>query len=68
VPRGPPYQTQYAKAIKMAVGDRMLVSTFRSIGTEALAEQVVSGDESEDDVPLDLIAAGPGFLKSPGLV
>lgn len=61
---GPGYQAPFAKKIKKAVGDKMLVSSVGSIKTGELAEQLIS----EADAPLDLIAAGRMFQKNPGLV
>ncbi|EWZ80983.1 NADH-dependent flavin oxidoreductase [Fusarium oxysporum] len=65
---GPGYQAPFAKAIKKAVGDTMLVSCVGSIRTGDLAEQLIVGSNDSDDVPLDLIAAGRMFQKNPGLV
>ncbi|KFH48698.1 putative NADPH dehydrogenase-like protein [Hapsidospora chrysogenum ATCC 11550] len=65
---GPGYQAPLAKHIKKAVGDRMLVSTVGSITTGMLAEELISGGKDDDDTPLDLVAAGRGFQKNPGLV
>lgn len=64
----PGYQAPFAKAIKKHVGDKLLVSSVGSIKTGDLAEEVIAGGEGEDDVPLDLIAAGRMFQKNPGLV
>ncbi|QKD50600.2 uncharacterized protein FOBCDRAFT_178071 [Fusarium oxysporum Fo47] len=64
---GPGYQAPFAKAIKKAVGDTMLVSCVGSIRTGDLAEQLIVGSNDSDDVPLDLIAAGRMFQKNPGL-
>ena len=58
----------FAKAIKKAVGDKLLVSSVGSIKTGDLAEELITGGKDVDDVPLDLIAAGRMFLKNPGLV
>lgn len=65
---GPGYQAKFAKAIKRAVGDKMLVSTVGSIKTGDLAERLIAGGADAEDTPLDLVAAGRMFLKNPGLV
>ncbi|KIH89751.1 NADPH dehydrogenase [Sporothrix brasiliensis 5110] len=65
---GPGYQAPFAKQIKKSVGDALLVSAVGSIKTGTLVEELISGGKSEDDVPLDLIAAGRMFQKNPGLV
>ncbi|KAK4033724.1 FMN-linked oxidoreductase [Parachaetomium inaequale] len=65
---GPAYQAPFAKTIKKAVGDKMLVGTVGAITTGTLAEELVSGGGGADDVPLDIIAVGRPFQKNPGLV
>ncbi|SPO07446.1 related to flavin oxidoreductase [Cephalotrichum gorgonifer] len=65
---GPGYQAKFAKAIKKAVGDKLLVSAVGSIKDGVLAQDIISGGKDEDDTPIDLIAAGRMFLKNPGLV
>ncbi|KAG7412690.1 NADPH dehydrogenase afvA [Fusarium oxysporum f. sp. rapae] len=66
---GPGYQAPFAKAIKKAVGDKLLVSTVGSIKTGDLAERLIAGhNDPDDDTPLDLVAAGRMFQKNPGLV
>jgi 2,4-dienoyl-CoA reductase-like NADH-dependent reductase (Old Yellow Enzyme family) len=65
---GPGYQAAFAKRIKRAVGDRLLVSAVGSIKDGRLAQQIIAGGSDADDVPLDLIAAGRMFQKNPGLV
>ncbi|CAG9990424.1 unnamed protein product [Clonostachys byssicola] len=65
---GPGYQAPLAKHIKKVVGDKMLISTVGSIKTGTLAEELIAGGKSDDDVPLDLVAAGRMFQKNPGLV
>jgi 2,4-dienoyl-CoA reductase-like NADH-dependent reductase (Old Yellow Enzyme family) len=65
---GPGYQSPFAKEIKKAVGDRLLVSSVGSIKTGELAEEIITGGKGDDSVPLDLIAAGRMFQKNPGLV
>lgn len=65
---GPGYQAPFAKTVKAAVGDSMLVSSVGSIKTGELAEKLITGGSEENDTPLDLIAAGRMFQKNPGLV
>ncbi|PTB36175.1 uncharacterized protein TrAFT101_000142 [Trichoderma asperellum] len=69
---GPGYQAPFAKAIKAAVKDTMLVSSVGSIKTGLEAQKIIDGNQNGDqdasDTPLDLIAAGRMFLKNPGLV
>ncbi|SPJ90969.1 related to flavin oxidoreductase [Fusarium torulosum] len=65
---GPGYQAVFAKTIKKAIGDKLLVSSVGSIKTGDLAEQLILGGQDADDTPLDLIAAGRMFQKNPGLV
>lgn len=65
---GPAYQAPFAKRIKAAVGDAMLVSVVGSIKTGDAAQAVLEGGRDADDTPLDLVAAGRMFLKHPGLV
>jgi 2,4-dienoyl-CoA reductase-like NADH-dependent reductase (Old Yellow Enzyme family) len=62
------YQAGFAKHIKRAVGDSLLVSTVGSIKSGTLAEQLLAGGQDENDTPLDLVAAGRMFQKNPGLV
>lgn len=62
------YQIALAKEIKKQVGDKLLVSAVGLITSGRQAEDVLAGGQSEDDTPLDLVAAGRGFLKNPGLV
>ncbi|KAM0415770.1 hypothetical protein ACHAPT_013275 [Fusarium lateritium] len=64
----PGYQAIFAKEIEKRVGDALLVSAVGSITSGTSAEALLVGGHDEDDVPLDLIAAGRGFLKNPGLV
>lgn len=68
VKSGPGYQVHLAKEIKKALGEKILVSAVGAIKTGTFAEEIISGGKNEDDVPLDLIAAGRMFLKNPGLV
>ncbi|KAL7808611.1 FMN-linked oxidoreductase [Trichoderma gracile] len=65
---GPGYQAPFAKKIKAAVGDSMLVSSVGSIKTGQVAQKLIEGSDDADDTPLDLIAAGRMFQKNPGLV
>lgn len=60
---GPGYQAPFAKTIKGAAGDKMLVSTVGSVSTGKLAEELLT-----NETPLDAIMAGRPFLKNPGLV
>ncbi|KAK1753577.1 hypothetical protein QBC47DRAFT_403919 [Echria macrotheca] len=65
---GPGYQAPFAKKIKKAVGDKMLVSTVGSITTGKLAQELLEGGKNADDEPLDAVMAGRPFQKNPGLV
>lgn len=65
---GQGYQAPFAKKIKNAVGDDMLVSSVGSIKTGGVAQSLIEGGKDADDTPLDLIAAGRMFQKNPGLV
>ncbi|KAH6964463.1 hypothetical protein HG530_003814 [Fusarium avenaceum] len=65
---GPGYQAKFAKHIKKVVGDKALVSSVGNIKTGTQAEEIISGGKDEDDVQVDLIAAGRMFQKNPGLV
>ncbi|RFU74040.1 nadph dehydrogenase [Trichoderma arundinaceum] len=65
---GPGYQAPFAKKIKAAVGDGMLISSVGSIKTGDIAQRIINGSDGADDTPLDLIAAGRMFQKNPGLV
>jgi 2,4-dienoyl-CoA reductase-like NADH-dependent reductase (Old Yellow Enzyme family) len=66
---GPGYQAPFAKAIKKVVGDSLLISSVGSIKTGDAAEELITGGKGgNDDVPIDLIAAGRMFQKNPGLV
>jgi 2,4-dienoyl-CoA reductase-like NADH-dependent reductase (Old Yellow Enzyme family) len=58
---GPAYQAQFAKAVKKAVGDKLIVATVGSIGSGKLAEELLQDG-------LDIVAVGRGFQKNPGLV
>ncbi|KAJ0353794.1 hypothetical protein COL154_002859 [Colletotrichum chrysophilum] len=62
------FQAPMAKKIKAAVGDKMLVSAVGIVKDGNLAEKLITGSDEEGDTPLDLIAAGRGFQKNPGLV
>ena len=65
---GTAYQAPFAKAIKRAVGDSMLVSTVGTIRDGRVARDVLDGGRDPADEPLDLVAAGRMFQKNPGLV
>lgn len=58
---GPAYQARFAKDVKKAVGDKMLVGTVGSIENGTIANQQL-------EEGLDLTAVGRGFQKNPGLV
>ncbi|KAK5509683.1 NADH-dependent flavin oxidoreductase [Exophiala xenobiotica] len=58
---GPGYQAPFAKTVKKAVGDKMLVGTVGSITSGKQAQQLL-------DEGLDMVAVGRGFQKNPGLV
>lgn len=60
---GPGYQAKFAKAIKQAVGDKMLVSTVGSIKSGTQAQEIIAEGQE-----VDLVAAGRMFQKNPGLV
>ncbi|KAI1344376.1 NADPH dehydrogenase [Xylariaceae sp. FL0016] len=62
---GPGYQAPFAKAVKKAVGDRLLVSAVGSITTGKQAEEIIVGGKGEEDTPLDVIMAGRTFQKDP---
>ncbi|KAK2762489.1 NADPH dehydrogenase [Colletotrichum kahawae] len=62
------FQAPTAKKIKAAVGGKMLVSAVGIIRDGNLAEKLITGSNEEGDTPLDLIGAGRGFQKNPGLV
>lgn len=64
----PGYQAPFAKAIKKAVGDRLLVGTVGSITSGKLAQELLEGGKGDDDEPLDVALAGRMFQKNPGLV
>jgi 2,4-dienoyl-CoA reductase-like NADH-dependent reductase (Old Yellow Enzyme family) len=65
---GPGYQAPFAKKIKAAVKDAMLLSSVGSIKTGNVAQDIIQGGKDEEDTPLDLVAAGRMFQKNPGLV
>lgn len=66
---GPGYQAPLARAIKQAVGGRMLVSVVGSITEGKQAEALLLGGGSGgDETPLDVAMAGRMFQKNPGLV
>lgn len=59
---GPGYQAHFAKAVKQAVGARMLVSTVGSITSGLHAQELV------DQGAADVVMCGRHFLKNPGMV
>jgi 2,4-dienoyl-CoA reductase-like NADH-dependent reductase (Old Yellow Enzyme family) len=65
---GPGYQAPFAKKIKKAVGDKLLVSTVGSITSGKQAQELLEGGKDADDEPLDVVMAGRLFQKNPGLV
>jgi 2,4-dienoyl-CoA reductase-like NADH-dependent reductase (Old Yellow Enzyme family) len=67
---GPGYQAGFAKTIKKAVGDKLLVSAVGTITSGKQAQAIISGEgeQSMGSEELDLIAAGRMFQKNPGLV
>ncbi|KAL3451125.1 NADH oxidase, partial [Aspergillus insuetus] len=58
---GPAYQAHFAREIKKAVGDRLLVSAVGGIKTGSLAEEVLQSG-------VDVVLAGRWFQQNPGLV
>ncbi|KAI0838545.1 NADPH dehydrogenase [Hypoxylon sp. FL0890] len=65
---GPGYQAPFAKAVKRAVGDKLLVATVGSITSGKQAEELLVGGKDDDDTPVDIAMAGRMFQKNPGLV
>ena len=69
---GPGYHVPFAKAIKRAVGDRMLVGSVGSITTGRQAQAILTGEGEESDSrgpeELDLVIVGRMFQKNPALV
>lgn len=65
---GPGYQAPFAKEIKRAVGDKLLICTVGSISSGKLAEELLVGGKDDKDTPVDIVAAGRAFQKNPGLV
>lgn len=59
---GPGYQAPFAKAVKDAVGARMLVSTVGLITSGKQAQELL------DQGAADVVMCGRHFLKNPGLV
>lgn len=59
---GPGYQVPFAKEIKQAVGDKMLVTAVGSITQGKQAEKILNEDG------LDAVFVGRYFQKNPGLV
>jgi 2,4-dienoyl-CoA reductase-like NADH-dependent reductase (Old Yellow Enzyme family) len=64
----PGYQAPFAKKIKKAVGDKLLIATVGKITTGKLAQELLEGGKGDDDEPLDVACAGRMFQKNPGLV
>ncbi len=69
---GPGYQAPFAKAIKKAVGDKLLVSAVGTITSGKQAEALLTGKGSEElargEEVLDAVMVGRYFQKEPGLV
>jgi 2,4-dienoyl-CoA reductase-like NADH-dependent reductase (Old Yellow Enzyme family) len=67
---GPGYQTPFAKEIKKAVGEKMLVGTVGSITTGKQAQAILTGkgEESMGPEELDLVIVVRMFQKNPALV
>ncbi|KAH8684869.1 putative mannose-1-phosphate guanyltransferase [Tricladium varicosporioides] len=67
---GPGYQVPFAKEIKAAVGDKMLVSAVGTITGGKQAEAILSGtgEGSHGEHEIDAVFAGRMFQKNPGLV
>ncbi|KAI9645111.1 NADH-dependent flavin oxidoreductase [Ciborinia camelliae] len=67
---GPGYQVPFAKTIKRAVGNKMLVGTVGIIesGTQAEAILTGKGEAGMGEEELDLAIVARGFQKNPGLV
>lgn len=59
---GPGYQAHFAKAVKQAVGARVLVSTVGLITSGLQAQELV------DQGAADVVMCGRHFLKNPGMV
>ena len=58
---GPAYQAPFAKRVKEAVGDKLLVGTVGAVTSGKQAESLLQEG-------LDIVAVGRPFLKNPGLV
>ncbi|TVY85412.1 NADPH dehydrogenase afvA [Lachnellula suecica] len=67
---GPGYQAPFAKEIKRAVGDKMLVGSVGTITSGKQAEAILSGkgEGSQGETEIDLAIVGRMFQKNPGLV
>lgn len=67
---GPGYQAPFAKEIKRAVGDALLVGSVGGITGGKQAEAIVTGEgeSSMGEQPLDAVLVGRYFQKEPGLV
>jgi 2,4-dienoyl-CoA reductase-like NADH-dependent reductase (Old Yellow Enzyme family) len=67
---GPGYQAPFAKEIKKAVGDKLLVGSVGTMtsGKQANAILTGKGEDSKGDTEIDLAIVGRMFQKNPGLV
>ncbi|KAI1407970.1 NADPH dehydrogenase [Hypoxylon sp. FL1857] len=65
---GPGYQAPFAKEIKRAVGDKLLIATVGTITSGRQAEELLVGGKDDKDTPVDIAAVGRMFQKNPGLV
>jgi 2,4-dienoyl-CoA reductase-like NADH-dependent reductase (Old Yellow Enzyme family) len=69
---GPGYQAPFAKAIKKAVGEKLLVGTVGTITSGKQAEAILTGvgeeDVSKGEQEVDAVLVGRMFQKDPGLV
>jgi len=67
---GPGYQAPFAKEVKKAVGDKLLVGCVGSITSGKQAEAILTGkgEDSKGDTEVDLAIVGRMFQKNPGLV
>ena len=67
---GPGYQAPFAKEIKKAVGDKMLVSAVGTIASGKQAEEILTGkgEQSMGAEELDIVMVGRWFQKDPALV
>lgn len=67
---GPGYQVPFAKEIKKAVGDKMLVGSVGTITGGKQAEAILTGkgEGSQGETEIDAAIVGRMFQKNPGLV